>query len=266
MSAPRSAGGGTAPSAYRSMKADGSDALHTSAPRPLLLSTAEGYEFWAPTYDGDPNPLLALEERTLEALLPDLTGKDTLDVACGTGRWLERFLTFGAASAVGLDLSTGMLAVAKTKPGLLHRLVRADCRALPFRSGIVDVAICSFALSYLPDVEEFGRELARVTRPGADCYITDLHPSAVVRGWRTGFRYAGGPVEIDGFHHSLEELSAAFAPHGLALAQVLEPHVGEPEKLIFARAGKDMFFESAASVKAILICRFIRLGDNLQAR
>ena len=45
---------------------------------------------WAEVYDNDPNPLLALEERYLTRLLPDIQGKNALDVGCGTGRWLQR--------------------------------------------------------------------------------------------------------------------------------------------------------------------------------
>src|SRR5438093_9518271 len=63
----------------------------------------EGYELWAPAYDRDPNHLLALEERTLKPLLPDLTGQQVLDLGCGTGRWLELLLDLAARRAVGVD-------------------------------------------------------------------------------------------------------------------------------------------------------------------
>ena len=59
------------------------------ADRSLPVSAAEGYERWAPIYDDAPNPLLAREERYLLPLLIDLGDKAILDLACGTGRWLE---------------------------------------------------------------------------------------------------------------------------------------------------------------------------------
>ncbi|PYV20619.1 MAG: hypothetical protein DMG27_22585 [Acidobacteria bacterium] len=85
----------------------------------------EGYELWAPAYDRDPNHLLALEERTLKPLLPDLAGQQVLDLGCGTGRWLELLLDLGARRAVGVDRSRAMLRVAATKPRLRGRLVEA---------------------------------------------------------------------------------------------------------------------------------------------
>src|SRR5690606_22097258 len=54
------------------------------------LSSLAAHALWAETYDRSPNPLLALEERLLPPLLPDLRGLTALDAACGAGRWLGR--------------------------------------------------------------------------------------------------------------------------------------------------------------------------------
>src|SRR5579863_3159981 len=93
---------------------------------PVCVSVEEGYERWAETYDDAPNPLLHLEERKLTALLPDLDGKCALDLACGTGRWLEKLLGMGARLQVGVDFSAAMLRVAGKKSALHGRLARAD--------------------------------------------------------------------------------------------------------------------------------------------
>src|SRR5580704_5707061 len=97
-----------------------------------LVPVAEGYERWAPTYDHVPNPLLAREERYLLPLLTDLTGKVVFDVACGTGRWLERLVALGSATGVGIDRSAAMLRVARNKSAIRQRLVEGDCENLPF--------------------------------------------------------------------------------------------------------------------------------------
>ncbi|MGD0226654.1 MAG: methyltransferase domain-containing protein [Terriglobia bacterium] len=91
------------------------------------ISVEEGYERWAPTYDRDPNPLLALEERQLQLMIPPLKGKRVLDLACGTGRWLAWLMAAGATSGVGVDSSRAMLDVAKGKSAARSRLVQADC-------------------------------------------------------------------------------------------------------------------------------------------
>jgi ubiquinone/menaquinone biosynthesis C-methylase UbiE len=59
---------------------------------------------------------------------------DVLDVACGTGRWLEELWQRGAASAVGLDVSTEMLRQARGKAALASRVVQADAMDMPLRS------------------------------------------------------------------------------------------------------------------------------------
>ena len=72
-------------------------------PRTRQVSTLEGHALWADTYDGAANPLLALEELAMEPLLPDLAGQYVADLACGTGRWLEKLLRRGAREALGVD-------------------------------------------------------------------------------------------------------------------------------------------------------------------
>jgi ubiquinone/menaquinone biosynthesis C-methylase UbiE len=218
------------------------------------VSVTEGYDLWAPTYDRDPNPLLALEERALQPLLPDVRGKQVLDVACGTGRWLERLLAAGADSGAGADFSSAMLRAGSSKTWLRGRLVRADCLALPFQSGVADLLICSFALGHIDDLVPVAREFARVTKPGADVFVTDLHPEGYARGWRTGFRYRGESLEIGA--SAIDEVRKAFASGGFELARMIEPRLGEPERPLFEQAGRVSVFDRVREIPAVLICHF----------
>lgn len=231
------------------------------------VSVNEGYKLWAPCYDRDPNPLLALEERELLPLLPSSAGRDVVDVACGTGRWLVKLLGSGARSAVGVDVSGAMIEVARTKLppelSLKGHLVRADSTALPLRSESADLVVCSFAVGHFGDLVSSVRELARVARPGAGVFVTDLHPGGYARGWRTGFRLPGvsAPIEIEAFSYSTEQLRAAFVCQGLEVVRFLEARLGEPERAVFARAAKSHLFESACQVPAVLICQLRRLSS-----
>ncbi|MGH9455912.1 MAG: class I SAM-dependent methyltransferase [Terriglobia bacterium] len=227
-----------------------------------MVSAPEGYQLWAPTYDQDPNPLLALEQRSLTSLLPCVAGKDILDVGCGTGRWLEMLLKLGARTAAGIDLSPAMLFQAGRKTLLQMRLVRGDCLKLPFQSAMADLIVCSFALSHIPDVEALARELARVARPHADCYLTDLHPSALTSGWRTGFRHAGGAVTIFNFPHSFGQVRDAFEVQDFKLVRFLEPCLAEPERAIFVQTQRAHRFDEVSRIAAVLICHFQRLRST----
>ena len=237
-------------------------------PRPVQrVSVQEGYKLWAATYDGDPNPLLALEERELVPRLTGLRGKNVLDAGCGTGRWLRRLVSSGARTVTGVDSSAAMLEQASGRLLNCHAglrrtgqvapcLVRADCLALPIRSRSADLILCSFAIGHIRSLRALAGELSRVARPGADVVLTDLHPQAQSRGWRVGFRCEGAAIEIEACLHAQEEIRQAFESCGFRLMERHDLKIGEPERPIFARAGKERMFEEACALPAVLFCRF----------
>ena len=249
----------------------GSDSIGTSSPdsepevlsarRPFFLGVRDGYESWAPTYDHFPNPLLAREQRYVLSLLPSLRNRGVLDLACGTGRWLTRLLAVGACPAVGVDLSSAMLRVAGDKKELSGRVVRGDCLRLPFRSSTFDFSICSFALGHIQDLRSAAPEFSRVMKPGSDLFITDLHPEAYARGWRTGFRDQRSAAQVHTLSHSAEDILSAFNSAGYGCVSHVGLYLGKPEWPIFAEAGKQHLFKSACRVPAILFCHFKQVSQ-----
>jgi ubiquinone/menaquinone biosynthesis C-methylase UbiE len=89
-------------------------------------------------------------------------GKDVLEVGCGTGLILGRVAGF-ARSAVGVDLSAGMLAKAVAR-GL--PVVQASATVLPVATASVDVAYSFKVLAHVADIGAAMAEMARVVRPG----------------------------------------------------------------------------------------------------
>ena len=222
----------------------------------IYVSAREGYRLWAATYDDDPNPLLALEERELNPILPHLKYKDALDVGCGTGRWLSTLLGRGARSVVGVDSSAEMIVRAATKPLLRNCLVLGDCLALPLRAQVADVIVCSFTVGHVLNTRALASELSRVARPHADVFVTDMHPEAQARGWRCAFRREDKTVEIKSFVHTLEDVRKSFEPEGFKLVQSRDLHLGEPERRVFLEARKSRIFETACSLPAVLLLHF----------
>jgi malonyl-CoA O-methyltransferase len=220
------------------------------------VSASEGYALWAETYDWAPNPLLALEERVLDPLLPDPNDKDVVDVGCGTGRWLVKLARLGARSVTGIDSSETMLSQAARKCGLGRRLVQGDCLRLPLRDRQADLVICSFALGHISDLRSLAREFAAICRQAAHLFLTDLHPASFDHGWRCGFRHRGEAVEIVSQPHALPEIRCGFEPEGFELIEWREPALGEAERPLLARAGKDQIFAALSARPAILICHF----------
>lgn len=106
--------------------------------------------------------------RTVRRLdLPD--GSVVLDLACGTGD-LCRDLERAGLAPIGMDLSWGMLAAARTSAPLVH----GDALRLPVPDGAADGVTCGFALRNLTGLEPFFAEVARALRPGGRIAILEV--------------------------------------------------------------------------------------------
>lgn len=224
-----------------------------------FVSVEEGYQRWAQTYDQTPNPLLALEERHLRNIFPDLAGSNVLDLGCGTGRWLARLLARGANSVVGIDISPAMLSVARGRAGIHDRLVLADGLHLPFQASTFDFVISSFALNHIKDLQSTARELARAVKLQGRLLISEMHPQACARGWRPGFRDRRSAVQIETANHSAERVMSCFRSHGFALLRLHDLFFAEPERPIFLHAGRGRMFESVCRVPAIQVYEFTKI-------
>ena len=103
-----------------------------------------------------------LDDLEVELVARYGTGKDVLEVGCGTGLILSRVAGF-ARTARGIDLSAGMLARAAGR-GLA--VAQASATELPIASASVDVAYSFKVLAHVRDIGAALREMARVVRPG----------------------------------------------------------------------------------------------------
>ena len=85
--------------------------LFHSRKLPIPVDVLTGYAHWAKNYPPQShNPLMQLEEQAMLSLLPDnLSGKNCLDLACGTGRYLLQLQARHAGRVVGVDYSAEML-------------------------------------------------------------------------------------------------------------------------------------------------------------
>lgn len=92
-----------------------------------------------------------------------------LDIACGTGD-LCRDLARHELVPIGIDLSLGMLASARTEAPL----VQGDALRLPVRDGSVDGITCGFGLRNLMELGPFFDEAARVLRPGGRMALLEV--------------------------------------------------------------------------------------------
>jgi len=112
-------------------------------------------------------------------LLGEVAGRRVLEVGCGAAS-CTRWLTGRGAYAVGVDLSSGMLAqarLASDRSGLTPPLALADAESLPFRTDSFDLACSAFgAVPFVADSALVMREVARVLRPGGRWVFAVTHP------------------------------------------------------------------------------------------
>ncbi|MCC7361380.1 MAG: methyltransferase domain-containing protein [Anaerolineales bacterium] len=186
------------------------------------LGVTAAYARWAPSYAAEAhNPLMALEQAAVLALLPPPAGRRVLDLACGSGRYLARLSGRGAAQLLGLDLSWPMLAWARA---VSSQLAQADLRALPLPSAGVDLIICGLAVGHVADLPRALSEMARVLAPGGVLVYSDFHPLPALAGLQRTFTAADGRAYAVEHHvHLYSHHHAACAAAGLALDAVREP-------------------------------------------
>ena len=91
------------------------------------------------------------------------------DLACGTGD-LCRIAAGAGLRVIGLDLSLGMLAAARTAAPL----VQADAARLPLAGGALDGLVSGFAMRNFTDLPATLDEVARVVRPAGRVAFLDV--------------------------------------------------------------------------------------------
>lgn len=138
---------------------------------PFDLNRA-AYDQIAPQYARKNSTFSEYMLAAAERMLVNVSGSPLpiLDLGCGAGRDLSWFETHGAR-AMGADLSTGMLALARQAAH--SPLAQMDMRFLGFESASFAGVWCIAALLHLPHA--FApvalAEMARVLAPGGSLYL-----------------------------------------------------------------------------------------------
>jgi len=222
-----------------------------------ILSSCEAYRRWARSYDTEQNPMLSLERRYLEPLLPDAAGLDVVDLGCGTGRWLEILKEDAPRKILGVDPSPEMLQQAKRKLSGAATLLCADGATVPLEQASADLVLGTFVLSYIEDASAFLTNVRFALRECGSFFLTDVHPgTSAALQWRRGVRSETGFQEIQTFERSVDAVIGLCDSAGLELCARLEPCFGDVETEIFAAADKLHLQEQAAGYPAIYILQF----------
>ena len=148
-------------------------------------------------------------------------GMRAVDVGCGPGPYTEE-LCRHAELVLGLDLSAGMLAEARTRTspagaGAIFGASVADAAALPLAGASVDVVLAAHMLYHVADIEAAVSEFHRVLRPGG-CLLVVLNGAAdkqeMRQMWRDAAASVGAAFEPPwwGTRANLDNISELLAP------------------------------------------------------
>src|SRR5580704_16236388 len=193
---------------------------------------------------------MAVDQPAMRSLIPPLANKRVLDLGCGFGKMCRYAIDQGAASVVGVDISTKMLAKARedtNDPRISY--VQSALEDLNFAPSSFDVVASSLALHY---VERFDSVCANVKSwlvTGGAFVFSVEHP--MVTAYPVG-QYLAGKDEtqhwqIDNYkfegirhtqwftddvikyHRSVETYVNSLIDKGFSIVRLLEPEASEDE-------------------------------------
>lgn len=212
------------------------------------------YDAFARAYaaDNESNAYNAYYERPASLrLLGDVAGLSVLDAGCGAGAHAIE-LTRTGATVTGMDLSTGLLQLARARLGPDVQLRQADLALrLPFDDAGFDAILASLVMHYLPDWQPTLAEFRRVLRPGGRLVISTHHPfmdHRIAEGenyfdtydfsevWTRG----GQPVTMRFWHRPLHAMIDAFIGSGFSLRSLSEPQPEGAAAELFPAAFDDL--------------------------
>ena len=103
-------------------------------------------------------------------VLGDVSGKDVVELGCGTG-YFSAWLARRGARPVGVDVTPEQLATARelqAEHGLSFPLVEASAEDVPLESGSFDLALSEYGACLWADPYAWVPEAARLLRPGGE--------------------------------------------------------------------------------------------------
>jgi len=183
-----------------------------------------------------------IDELELQLVRKYGAGADVFEAGCGTGLLLREAARV-ARSAVGLDLSRGMLGPARQR-GL--RVVQGSLTDVPLPSASVDLVYSMKVLAHVPPIQRALAELSRLVRPGGHLLLEFYNPYSLrYLAKRMGgpARIAAGTTDHDVFtRYDTAARARSYLPPELEVVGVRGVRVLTPTSRVFALPAAARFF------------------------
>jgi len=210
----------------------------TTAMSPDAPTTQTYYDRFAAGYEAERHHGYhrLIDELELELVRKYGAGRDVFEAGCGTGLLLKEAAGF-ARSAVGLDLSRGMLEPARQR-GL--RVVQGSLTDVPLPTASFDLVYSMKVLAHVPPIERALAELGRLVRPGGHLLLEFYNPwslRALAKRLAGPGHIAAGTTESDVYtRYDTFAQARAYLPPDLEVVGVRGVRVVTPTSKVFAWA------------------------------
>lgn len=192
------------------------------------IDVVEGYDKWALTYDRDPNPLIAVEEKITLDIVGEVNGQRVLDLGCGTGRYCV-LLSERGAHVTGVDPSPVMVGKAREKVSqkCQFEIKHGILEEVDFPDEHFDLILSALTFCHIPEIEPVFEEMTRVLKSSGRIVISDFHPYWPVfgHGYTEFFDDQGQEYRITNYPHLFEEYFLLCQKYGFSIVDVREPRI-----------------------------------------
>jgi SAM-dependent methyltransferase len=177
------------------------------------------------------------------AVLPDVAGRDVVELGCGVAYW-SAWLARRGARPVAVDLTPSQLEIARTlqaEHGLEFPLVEANAEEVPLPDACADLVLSEYGASIWCDPYRWVPEAARLLRPGGDLVFMK---NGLIAMLTTPDDEGPSGVELHRSYYGMnrfdwEDGTAEFhLPHG-DLIRLLRANALELERLVELQAPPD---------------------------
>ena len=153
--------------------------------------------------------------------LKEIQPKRILDLATGTGDFAVALTQLKPTQIIGMDISSGMLAVGKNKmkeKKLDHvvEMVLGDSEDMPFDDNYFDAVTVGFGVRNYENLEKGLKEMLRVTRLGGKIVILEFSKPKKFPIKQTFAFYARVVIPFLGKRISKDEKAYAYLPESVA--------------------------------------------------
>ncbi|WP_341720944.1 methyltransferase domain-containing protein [Micromonospora sp. FIMYZ51] len=189
------------------------EALYFRSVQHAYDTVAEDYAAYLPDTRAEAPLDLAMLDAFAEAVRCEHDAR-VLDAGCGTGR-MSRYLAERGCRVTGVDLSPGMVAVARRDhPGLAFTV--GSFTALPYPAGRFTGVLLWYSTIHTPPAGQarIFTEAARVLRPGGHLLVA-FQAGEGTRDLAEAYRRFGHEVDLRRFRYSADQVAAQVEAAGL---------------------------------------------------